>query len=247
MRRGGTRARDRGHLEAAPRVGALLPRPGRRGAGRLRRGGPRGLPRQAAPGRRRTRSSTAPWSSASCRTRRRGLALARELRARGRAQGLPDVAQECGIVLAYCYVQQGRLDEADLLLSELVDEGMPRTTTAGGPPGHGCSCSGATPREPCLWSVRPTQMWGSVAVLPDWEQVIHHVRVLDADGLPDEAVGITREYMRVYRRHGQSLRPGGYRAARLPRTGHRPARRTAARPRGAEPGRRDAGSGDRSR
>jgi ATP/maltotriose-dependent transcriptional regulator MalT len=42
-------------------------------------------------------------------------------------------------------------------------------------------------------------MWRSVAVIPNWEDVVHHVRVLDASGFPDEAVGITREYLHIYR------------------------------------------------
>ena len=78
-----------------------------------------------------------------------GLALAGELRARSRARGCPMSRRTAVSSSRTAYLQQGRLDEADLLLSELVDEGWPRTTIAGGPPGRGCSCSGATQREPC--------------------------------------------------------------------------------------------------
>jgi DNA-binding CsgD family transcriptional regulator/tetratricopeptide (TPR) repeat protein len=120
-----------------------------------------------------------------------------EVRDRARAQGLPDVAQECAIILARGYLQQGRLDDADLLLSELTEEGL-------GPDHHlwrearsllllhRGDAAAALPLE------RDTMaLWRSVAVIPDWEFVTHHVRVLEGNGLIDEAVSVGREYVEM--------------------------------------------------
>jgi DNA-binding CsgD family transcriptional regulator/tetratricopeptide (TPR) repeat protein len=127
------------------------------------------------------------------------LVMAGELLARAGAQGLPEVAQHCGIGIAFVLLEQGRLDDADLLLSELVDVGM-------APDNH--RWRSARSRlllfrgdvAAALALERETlALWRTVVVLPDWWDVIQHVQVLDANGLPDEAIGVVREHMQMFR------------------------------------------------
>ena len=123
-----------------------------------------------------------------------GLALARELRTRGRAQGLPDVAHEW----ASC--------SPSATSSRTARRGRPPAVRAGG--------RGDAPRprlavHPVMAAPAPGRAAGALPLERETYdvafggrcsptgEVIDHVRVLDAGGLPDEAVGITREYMLV--------------------------------------------------
>ena len=128
----------------------------------------------------------------------RGLTLARDLRTRAKVHGLPDVALEGGLILMYGLVLQGRLDEATLLESELVEEGY-------------------EPDDPWLLNMRSLlllargelavalprhrrriALMGSLPVLPDAKEVLVHIEVLTGNGLVDEALTLARHYVKAF-------------------------------------------------
>ena len=127
----------------------------------------------------------------------RGMTLAVELRARVRALGLPEVAKDTGVAIAHGLISLGRLDEADLLLSELVDEGVSpdwhpwRYARARLLALQGDAAAALTLERASM------AMFRSVAVLPDYDEVLQHVEVLVASGLAREALDIAREFAGV--------------------------------------------------
>ncbi len=129
----------------------------------------------------------------------RGMTLAVELRARARELGSPEVAAEAGLQVAHGLIHLGRLDEADLLLSDLVDEGTSpdyffwRYARARllALQGHAAA---ALPLERASMAVIR-----KAAMLPYHETVQQHIEVLVANGLADEALDIAREFTAAMR------------------------------------------------
>jgi DNA-binding CsgD family transcriptional regulator len=124
----------------------------------------------------------------------RGMDLARELQARARGLGIPEVAVEAGLTLAHGLIDSGQLDEAGLVLSELVDEGVStdhhnwRYTRARQLTAQG-DVAAALPLERANM-----ELFHSVAVLPDYWVIELHIAVLVANGLVSEALDVAHEY-----------------------------------------------------
>jgi DNA-binding CsgD family transcriptional regulator/tetratricopeptide (TPR) repeat protein len=124
----------------------------------------------------------------------RGMDLARGLRDRARGLGIPEVAVEAGLTLAHGLIDSGKLDEAGLILSELVDEGVStdhynwRYTRARQLNAQG-DAAAALPLERASM-----ELFHTVAVLPDYWVIDLHIAVLVANGLVSEALDVAREY-----------------------------------------------------
>ena len=123
-----------------------------------------------------------------------GLALAFEVRGRAPELGLPEVAAEGGLCAAMGLIHLGRLGEADLLLTDLLDEGMspdyfwwryPRSRLLH-QQGHAVA---ALPLERANMAVIR-----EATMLPHHEKLQHHVEVLVSNGLAEEALDIAREF-----------------------------------------------------
>ena len=138
----------------------------------------------------------------------RGLTLARDLRARAQASGMPEQALAGGLNLLCGLVLQGRLDEASLLETELVEAGY-------------------APDDPWLMSLRSMPLLaqrdlaaalprhrkriallGSVASLPDAKEVLIHVEVLLGNALVDEAMTLARHYVKAFEKSDGPLAYG---------------------------------------
>ncbi len=124
----------------------------------------------------------------------RGIALARELRTRARGLGIPEIAAGAALIVVHGLISAGELDEADLLLAELVEEGM-------SPDNHRCrvararlltaqgDVAAALPLERAFM-----ELCHSVAVLPEYWEIQQHIEVLVGNGLTHEALDVAREY-----------------------------------------------------
>ena len=138
----------------------------------------------------------------------RGLALARDLRAQAQASGMPELALGAGLNLLCGLVLQGRLDEATLLESELVEEGyVPDDPWLMGLrslllPARG-DLAAALPLHQ-----RRIALLGSIASLPDAKEVLQHVEVLVGNGLVDEALALARHYVTAFEKSDGPLAYG---------------------------------------
>jgi DNA-binding CsgD family transcriptional regulator/tetratricopeptide (TPR) repeat protein len=128
----------------------------------------------------------------------RGLDLAQDLRARALAHGLPEVALFAGTLMVFGLVLQGRLDEATLLESELVEEGYvpddpwranlrSLLLLARG------DLAAALPRHQ-----RRIALLGSLASLPDAKEVLLHIEVLVGNALVHEALTLAHRYLKAF-------------------------------------------------
>ena len=122
------------------------------------------------------------------------MTLAFEVRARARTLGLPDLAAYAGLQIIHGLIHRGRLDDADLLLSDLVpeegltDEGWwlyarARLLALQGEAGA------ALPLERAL-----VKRWRTSTLLPYHEVVVQHVEALLANDLPQEALDAAVEF-----------------------------------------------------
>jgi DNA-binding CsgD family transcriptional regulator/tetratricopeptide (TPR) repeat protein len=129
----------------------------------------------------------------------RGLAMAGELRTRARGLGVPEVAAAAALTVVHGLISAGALHEADLLLSELLEEGTSadhhdwrfarmRLLTALG------DAAAALPLQRAT-----SELFHTVAVLPNYWEIEQHIEVLVANGLADEALETAREYAGVLR------------------------------------------------
>ena len=139
----------------------------------------------------------------------RGRALAEEFRTRFKEQGQVDLAVGAGTLLVHSYVLEGRLDEADRLLSVLVEEGMaPIQITWTGPQSRMLLLRGSAQAALALQRERMEQI-SSVASLPNWFEVLDYVEVLVANDLIEEALVVARQYATIWQHSDSPLAHGG--------------------------------------
>lgn len=139
----------------------------------------------------------------------RGMTLAVELRAHARRLGVSEVAEETELDIAHGLMHLGRLDEADVLLSELVERGTSpdyfgwRYARARLLVLQGHAAAALPLERANLAVIRKASM------LPFHEVLHQHIDVLVANGCADEALDIAREFAEAMRDAEGPSRQGG--------------------------------------
>jgi DNA-binding CsgD family transcriptional regulator len=128
----------------------------------------------------------------------RGLALAAELGPRARAQGQALVALRSGGMLAHGLVTAGRLDEAELLLTQLIELGMNPESLFWTWARSRLLALRDGPAAALTLERQRLAVNRSIAQHPDGAEIGHHVAVLVAAGLLDEARAVALEYAELY-------------------------------------------------
>ena len=120
-----------------------------------------------------------------------------------------DLAVGAGTLLVHSYVLEGRLDEADRLLSVLVEEGMaPIQMTWTGPQSRMLLLRGSAQAALAVQRERREQI-SSVASLPNWFDVLDYVEALIANDLMEEALVVARQYATIWQHSDSPLAQGG--------------------------------------